>query len=277
MATARFYEATNFANDTSFYDITFDNRVSANEDRVIIRIGGGETQRLDGNFDYALLENITDDSVITSLVEYNARGSVVRSFTNIGMDYGVYDDFATADNQVELYAYALSGNDIIVGSNDRDYLIGFAGDDRIYGKNGNDILKGSTGDDVLKGGSGTDALDGGAGRDVLFGDEGNDVLSAGTGNDTLVGGAGNDRLYGGTGIDLFIFSGSTGKDRIVDFDDSDFLRIERGINDSNINSYSDLDISTVGNNTVINFGDADNFLVLANFTGLDADHFIFYG
>ena len=132
MATARFYEATNFAEDTSFYDITFDNRTSANEDRIVIRVGGGATQRIDGNFDYALLENITDDSVITSIVEYNARGSVVFSFTNIGMDYGVYDDEATANDQVDLYAYALNGNDIIVGSNGKDYLIGFTGDDRLH-------------------------------------------------------------------------------------------------------------------------------------------------
>lgn len=98
---------------------------------------------------------------------------------------------------------------------------------RIEGTSRADVLRGDVGDDLLLGGKRADQLFGGGGADRLLGESGNDRLSGGKGNDTLLGGAGRDTLSGDRGhdvlrgdggADIFVFKGSFGRDRIVDFD-----------------------------------------------------------
>ena len=91
---------------------------------------------------------------------------------------------------------------------DSYYINGGMGNDRIYGGSKNDFLVGGAGDDVLIGRQGNDTLLGGAGIDTLRGGQGNDTINGGDGNDILRGGAGSDR---------FIFTGTAGNDRILDF------------------------------------------------------------
>ena len=59
----------------------------------------------------------------------------------------------------------------------------------------NDVLRGTEGRDYIRGFGGNDAIEGGAGRDVLEGGEGGDLLVGGYGSDYLYGGNGNDVLF----------------------------------------------------------------------------------
>ncbi len=120
-----------------------------------------------------------------------------------------------------------SGDDVIRGRGGDDTLMGQLGDDLLDGGNGADMLFGGAGDDVIHGGNGADQLFGGRGADLLEGGNGADQLTGGAGNDRmfggqgrdiLTGGAGNDFMDGGQGDDTFVFAGSFGNDRIVDFD-----------------------------------------------------------
>jgi Ca2+-binding RTX toxin-like protein len=77
---------------------------------------------------------------------------------------------------------------------------------------GNDVLIGGSGDDVLAGDAGDDVLDGGADDDMLWGDDiyiegqhhGKDTLVGGSGNDGAIGGGNDDLIYGGDGNDVLI-------------------------------------------------------------------------
>lgn len=56
------------------------------------------------------------------------------------------------------------------------------------------------------------------GDDTLWGFEGDDYLSGGEGNDVLLGGAGADTLSGGAGADTFIFTVTSSRTLITDYD-----------------------------------------------------------
>jgi Ca2+-binding RTX toxin-like protein len=115
--------------------------------------------------------------------------------------------------------YGGLGDDDLFGGigNGNDTLFGLAGEDDLFGGLGNDILNGGFGDDDLFGETGNDRLVGEAGNDDLIGGAGNDLLAGGTGNDELFSGVGRDTLFGGAGRDEFIFSRTSGRDRIQDF------------------------------------------------------------
>jgi Ca2+-binding RTX toxin-like protein len=63
--------------------------------------------------------------------------------------------------------------------------------------------------DAALGGDGADVIRAGGGEDILLGGAGDDILDGGTGGDTLL---------GGTGTDTYKFTGSFGKDTILDAD-----------------------------------------------------------
>jgi Ca2+-binding RTX toxin-like protein len=129
-----------------------------------------------------------------------------------------------------------AGNDMMHGGNGNDWMAGGDDDDQMYGEEGDDIIGGQNGNDLVVGGNGNDKLYGDAGNDIIGGQNGNDYIDAGDGNDKLYGdagddiiggsngddlidgGSGNDTLWGDAGADLFQFSGSSGRDVIMDFD-----------------------------------------------------------
>ena len=63
-----------------------------------------------------------------------------------------------------------------------------------------------------------DTIQSGSGDDILTGNDGDDLLKAGNGADILADGAGADTLYGGNGADIFVLSGDTSTDQIMDFE-----------------------------------------------------------
>ncbi|MBQ0823847.1 cadherin-like domain-containing protein [Microvirga sp. HBU67558] len=134
-------------------------------------------------------------------------------------------------------------------------------------------LTGNAGDNVLKGGAGHDVLRGMTGDDMLLGGSGRDKLSGGAGNDVLRGGSGDDRLTGGSGQDTFVFERGGGRDVVTDFR-ADHDRIDAS-RLSGVDKLSDLHLTQVGHDTVIDHG--SDILVLKGVTASDLDNsdFIF--
>ncbi|MCA2603281.1 MAG: FG-GAP repeat protein, partial [Microcystis sp. M29BS1] len=103
-----------------------------------------------------------------------------------------------------------TGGSVIKGTpiNDRIDALGKSGTYRLESGAGDDLLIGSNQRDVLNGGSGNDSLYGEGNIDKLYGEEGDDLLD---------GGLGSDFLYGGAGADSFVLRSGNGSDRILDF------------------------------------------------------------
>jgi Ca2+-binding RTX toxin-like protein len=78
------------------------------------------------------------------------------------------------------------GNDVILGTDERDRILGLVGVDEIDAGDGDDLVYGGAGGDRLTSGSGYDRLDGGEGDDqiTLIGTGG--AVTGGAGLDTLV-------------------------------------------------------------------------------------------
>ena len=96
------------------------------------------------------------------------------------------------------------------GTEQDDYLDASnqSGYQRLESGGGDDLIIGSNQRDILKGGIGNDSLYGGGDFDKLYGEEGDDLLN---------GGAGLDILSGGSGADRFVLAAGNGSDRILDF------------------------------------------------------------
>jgi Ca2+-binding RTX toxin-like protein len=171
------------------------------------------------------------------------------------------------------------GRDVLRGQSGRDQLFGGDGDDNakggggadtVSGEDGNDFVTGGTRADLVLGGRGQDRLFGNRDDDVLSGERGNDVLKGGGGDDTLDGGSGDDFLKGGSGADVFEFMGqSTGRDRIVDFEDGiDLIRMT-GL------TFDDVDIADVALGTQIGTSAGDVVLLGVESTQITEEDFLF--
>jgi Ca2+-binding RTX toxin-like protein len=77
----------------------------------------------------------------------------------------------------------------------------------------------TNGNDLLIGTPQRDAIAGLNGNDTILGLGANDTLTSGRGNDTLFGGTGNDKLRGNQGRDVFALERGPGSSRILDFQD----------------------------------------------------------
>lgn len=209
----------------------------------------------------------------------------VNIVTGHGIDLET-DPFNAVDDTMKLSAFddslkTFAGNDNITAGQGNDTVWGGLGNDTLRGENDVDVLYGDAGADVLKGGWGNDTLYGGSegdklygGRneDILLGESGWDTLYGEDGNDTLNGGGGNDRLYGGAGVDVFVFEGNFGKDRIYDFDANDVVDITAL---TDINGFDDLNITQVGGAAQITVGNNFFKIIGYNVQELTADDFLF--
>lgn len=145
--------------------------------------------------------------------------------------------------------YGNNGNDLIFGGDGNDKINGGAGADTLEGGNNNDQINGGSDNDVIRAGNGNDKATGGLGNDYIFGGQGNDRLVGNSGDDTIEGGIGHDLLTGNSGADAFVFSGNSGRDKIIDFSANDQIELILPFGASV--TYSD-----VINNTVFANGDA---------------------
>ncbi len=148
---------------------------------------------------------------------------------------------------------ALPGGQVINGTNASETLTGNSSANTINALAGNDFLDGRGGNDSLNGGNGSDTLDGGPGIDTLDG---------GNGSDTYL-------WFAGDGRDVYQDTGTTGTDRIIVSNTTNFAGLQSPFNRtiSGIDRIeSDLgDFNILGDNTT---GDIWDFLgmSLANAT-----------
>ncbi len=276
--TASYFDAgaLNLALDSSFAAtgaafgdalISINNIVGSNTGNDWLR-GDAFSNQLTGAGGNDLLEGLTGDDQLTGsagadildggegvdTADYFEDQAVVLSLKDPSISSGgaIGDTLISIENVVG----SNSGDDMIIGDENKNVL---------YGLGGNDHLEGLGGDDLLVGGGGGDTIDGGEGIDTVYYDDFSDhVISLvnpqaqeGTAaGDTFIsieifrvrsgynsfignaaanifyggdyfnnidGGAGDDALYGGIGEDTFLggagkdlFSGGAGID-IVDY------------------------------------------------------------
>lgn len=271
-------------------------------------IGGAGADSLDGGngIDIALydasIEGVRLDLTGASMNAGAAAGDVLTSIENIlGSDLADTIGGDGADNRF----MGLAGNDSLSGLDGDDTLIGGFGNDTMFGGSGADLILGGTGrdvasyagagdgvvldmmdaslntgdaagdilvsieairgtihDDALFANEHANALQGYAGDDTLNGRGGNDRIDGGRGNDQIEGGAGADILTGGAGEDAFVFAAGDGQDVITDFQlEADALVFF----DTSVS-----DVSQLGGNTVITYGDAQS-ITLSGVLATEAD------
>ncbi|MBF9060898.1 hypothetical protein HKCCSP123_17080 [Rhodobacterales bacterium HKCCSP123] len=162
-------------------------------------------------------------------------------------------------------------DNLIEGGAGRDTLFGRAGDDRMDGGDGDDRMDGEAGADTLSGGDGNDKMSGGSGDDHLDGGAGNDILIGGTGRDLFRGGTGHDVLYGDGDGDTFVFAIGDGRDVIKGFDFATDSLVLEGV------AEGDISVRTWGSGTLIQYGDAGDWIVLSqtDFASFDSDAIVF--
>ncbi|ERN43024.1 putative extracellular nuclease [Rubidibacter lacunae KORDI 51-2] len=138
-----------------------------------------------------------------------------------------------------------SGDDLIVGTDNKDRLRAKGGNDVIYGKGDRDVIFGGRGNDIVDGGAGRDRLFGRGGNDILLGGPGNDILIGGRGEDVLNGGEGRNRLRGGANADIFVVNPGA-MDFIYGYvDGADRLGLPDGL------TFGDLTVSKAANGATI--------------------------
>jgi Ca2+-binding RTX toxin-like protein len=192
-----------------------------------------------------------------------------------GVDW-LYYATSSAGITIDLGAFTASGGDAtgdtfanierVYGSVHADDITGDAGANYLRGSSGNDTLNGGDGNDFLQGDSGKDTLNGGNDsdwayyfssgstggitvnltdtsqntgeaigdtyisienivgsryNDIIIGDSGDNYLRGAQGDDIINGGAGNDILRGEAGADTFVFEAGTGNDTVIDYDDAE--------------------------------------------------------
>lgn len=288
-------------NDTFFVDATDTLDGGAGYDRLFVRGFSVDTNFDLGaaNIEYAS-GNIANDT-------FDASSSTVsvKLFGRKG------DDVLTGSAQSDLLSGGMGndtlvggeGNDVLNAAQGADSLSGGAGDDKLFidsddiyvdGGAGYDrvyvhgysdavtldltashveFVSGSTAGDTLTaaGSAAAVKLLGQGGADTLIGGLADDFIYGGAGDDSITGGAGDDFLSGGVGADSFIFEAGFGTDKISDFDtNGDILDFSAlGI------TLSDLTLSSVGNNTLVEYGSDSVFLVGVDMATLDASDFGF--
>ena len=252
----------------------------------------------------AFLYNDTAITVDLSLATGKVVGgaAALDTLTSIEGVWGSqYDDTLTGDAAANnLLGYL--GNDTINGGGGDDIIEGFADADTLDGGDGIDILSfandqagvtaslttkvgtsgAASGDtyanfESVRGGFGNDTLTGSTAANVMEGGRGNDVIGAGAGTDTISGDAGDDTLTGGAGADLFVFGNIApynrvtflsgfGHDTITDFQD----KVDRVsfVDNTLVQSLSDLTISQSGANTIVTVTDTGDTITLLNFSAV---------
>ncbi|CCI03457.1 Calx-beta domain-containing protein [Microcystis aeruginosa] len=169
---------------------------------------GNLTLNLDGSFSYTPNTDFVGTDSFTyqvndGLADSNITTAILHIFNPVpitvppsgGTTQGTeQDDYLDASNQLGYQRLESGGgDDLIIGSNQRDILKGGIGNDSLYGGRDFDKLYGEEGDDLLDGGAGLDILSGGSGADRF-------VLAAGNGSDRILD---FNALEG----DLFVLSG----------------------------------------------------------------------
>jgi Ca2+-binding RTX toxin-like protein len=91
--------------------------------------------------------------------------------------------------------FGTRGDDVINGTDRRDYIAGRLGNDTLNGFGRGDVISGGWGNDTVNAGDGNDLVFAGPNDDTVSGELGNDRIFAQRGVDNVNGGPGNDDLW----------------------------------------------------------------------------------
>ena len=165
---------------------------------------------------------------IRTLIAPTATNNLAGAGLDGNPDSGVNSNEVIVGTDYKDFIYARGGDDTVYGEAGDDIIYGGGGIDRLYGGDGNDIIHGEDGGDLIDGGAGDDILYGessassAAGVDQIIGAGGNDIIFGGVGIDKLSGGSGDDVIFGGSDTDAFTHGGD-GNDYIDGQSDGDLL------------------------------------------------------
>lgn len=218
-----------------------DDTVQGNSGNDVIGVGAGNDFAVGGDIASGLSPNTADGAGDDTLF-----GGAGNDFL-VGGSYDTQSDTVINTVSGENVIFAGTGNDTLFGDGRGDILGGGEGDDEINGGDGNDTIFGGRGSatnnaDTIDGGNGSDEIFAASDEDLVFGGAGNDTIFGGNADDTIDGGAGNDEIWGGgdddvisggSGNDIFAFASNHGNDTITDFEISDTLAFEAGLDISN--------------------------------------------
>ena len=166
---------------------------------------GVHTQTYGGTFSFDAADNISGTVATT---RHYLNGAVVYSVTGMTASAAQMQTHAeTFGDTQATYAYALSGNDSIIGSSGSDILLGYAGNDSLLGGSGNDSLSGGAGNDSLNGGTGADTMLGGAGSDSYYVDHTGDRVHETTSTTSTTNAGGVDKVNSPLTFDLSAYAG----------------------------------------------------------------------
>lgn len=198
-------------------------------------------------------------------------GQILRTYGVTQSQFRQYFDAEKSINPTE-------GNDNLSAGYLGLAVDGGLGDDNIAGNSWGNTLNGGDGNDKITAGSGNDLINGGSGNDKITTGAGNDTVDAGLGDDEInITDGGNKTITGGEGSDLYKISSFTGDITINDFAISDLNeKIDlKGV--PTIFSFSDLVLSQVGSDAVIQLS-ASQKIILKNIDKnlFTADKFALY-
>ncbi|NEO33924.1 MAG: hypothetical protein F6K36_26615 [Symploca sp. SIO3C6] len=158
----------------------------------------------------------------------------------------------------------ISGEEVIVGTDEDESLFGDVNDDTIFGQGGNDQIFGSEGVNTLYGGDGNDTIFGGSQADTIYGGKGDDTIFASEGNNIVYGGRGDDTIYTGSGDDYIV--GGKDSDTIWLGGGKDTIVLERGFGFDTINNFQ------LGQTTFV-AGNAHNLSIVDGSNGAEISLF----
>lgn len=229
-------------------------------------IGGAGNDRLAGNagnntfeftsgdgIDTVLVGNGTDTLYFTDMDKNNIV--ISRVGNNLVLEYGsddkvIISNYFNTNAVVNMFAKFQDGTTKDL----KDFYNEFASSNDV---SGNNVLKGTNENDDITATGINQKIYGYGGNDSITGSAGNDMIYGGIGDDTIKGGAGNDRLYGEAGTNTLLFSTGDGKDTVYSGRGHDILNID--------DKFSDLKFSRNGNNLIINYGDADDSVMISDY------------
>ena len=215
-----FYDNTQLADGTSVYPTEY-NGIS----RLISVLAPIDTSLTTHHISIAIAD--TNDHVLDSGIFLTNLDSV--DLTRITDQNPTIGPRETAISGLFANEAGTAANDVLFGSDGRDYSQLGAGNDKVDTGAGDDVISGGQGRDTIQAGAGNDIIQGaeasdkvgdnlnaGAGNDVVAGGGGVDTITGGTGSDSVDGGAGNDKITGGTDSVGDNLDGGVGNDTIID-------------------------------------------------------------
>ncbi len=211
----------------------------------------------------------TTREAIDALYSAEVQERIV-SFVDSDTLYKAYGLDVLADAGLLNQVIGDAGDNLLFGSENRDFVKGNAGNDLVFSDDEADILLGDSDNDTLSAQGGDDTALGGEGNDEIYLDDpdifadsvldGADVGAGGAGNDTIYAGGKDDVLLGEEGNNFL--SGQAGNDIIHAGKDASELHAGQG--DDTLYGSAEGDVIYAGEGADVIFSDAGDDFIAGN-------------